>query len=109
MITKPVSIATLNVRGLGKGPEKQKQRSIKCWIQNLEPPPHVVLLEEHHLNGDDCVKYGQVVELRNGMGMWNSAAQLGNSQRWNAGTTILVAPRLSPKVEDHGIIMQGCA
>jgi hypothetical protein len=65
------------------------------------------MLEEHHLNGDDCVKYGQVVELKNGMGMWNSAAQLGNSQRWNTGTTILVAPRLSPTVEDHGIIMQG--
>ncbi len=48
-----------------------------------------------------------VVEFKNRAIMWNPTIHLGRSLRWSPGTTILVSPKLTPTILDHGIIMQG--
>jgi hypothetical protein len=48
MSEKPLTLASLNIRGLGGYSPKQKL--IKTWISSLENPPYIVLLQEHHLD-----------------------------------------------------------
>jgi hypothetical protein len=79
----------------------------KHEFNKLDCPPHLVLLQEHHLNKDECLKFGKVMEFKNEAIMWNHAIQLGRSLRWSPRTTILVSPKLTPTILDHGIIMQG--
>jgi hypothetical protein len=79
-------------------------------ILKSEPPYCAfTLLHEHHLNKDECLKFKEVVEFKNETIMWNLRIQLGRSLRWNIGTSILVSPKLTPVILDHGIIMQGQA
>jgi hypothetical protein len=79
----------------------------KHEFNKLDYSPHLVLLQEHHLNKDECLKFGKVVEFKNIAIMWNHAVQLGRSLRWSSGKTILVSPKLTLAILDHGIIMQG--
>jgi hypothetical protein len=79
----------------------------KHGFNKLDCLPHLVLLQEHHLNKDECLKFRNVVEFKNGAIMWNLAIQFGRSLRWSPRTTILVSPKLTPTTLDHGIIMQG--
>ncbi len=41
--------------------------------------------------------------------MWNPSIQLGSLQRWSVSTTILMAPKSTPLILKHVIIMQGLA
>ncbi len=53
MSDKPITIASLNVKGLRNGTHKPKQ--INSWLASLSPPPQVILIQEHHL-GTDGIK-----------------------------------------------------
>jgi hypothetical protein len=48
MIEKPLSLVSLNVRGLRGDTPKPKE--IKAWMDSLAAPPQILLLQEHHLN-----------------------------------------------------------
>jgi hypothetical protein len=48
MIEKPLSLVSLNVRGL-RG-DTLKPKDIKAWMDSLVAPPQILLLQEHHLN-----------------------------------------------------------
>jgi hypothetical protein len=95
-------------------PHKIKNLTLECgvlWntiILKSEPLYCAfTLLQEHHLNKDECLKFKEVVEFKNETIMWNPTIQLGRSLRWSIGTSILVSPKLTPVILDHGIIMQG--
>jgi hypothetical protein len=49
------------------------------------------------------------MEFKNETTMWNPTIQLGRSLRWSIRTSILVSPKLTLVILDHGIIMQGQA
>jgi hypothetical protein len=51
MNKRPLTVASLNVRGLGRNSPKQKE--IRSWISSLVPPPQILLLQEHHLGEID--------------------------------------------------------
>jgi hypothetical protein len=42
MSEKPLTIVSLNVKGLGK--DSPKQKLIKAWITSLQNPPQIILL-----------------------------------------------------------------
>jgi hypothetical protein len=48
MSERPLTIVSLNVRGLGN--DSPKQKLIKAWITSLQNPPQILLLQEHHLD-----------------------------------------------------------
>lgn len=47
------------------------------------------------------------MEFKNETTMWNPMIQLGRSMRWSIRTSILISPKLTLTIFDHGIIMQG--
>jgi hypothetical protein len=51
MIEKPLSLVSLNVRGLGRASAKPKE--IKAWLASLQAPPQISLIQEHHIRKDD--------------------------------------------------------
>jgi hypothetical protein len=53
----------------------------KHEFNKLDCPPHLVLLQEHHLNKDECLKFVKVMEFKNGAIIWNPTIQLGRSLR----------------------------
>jgi hypothetical protein len=51
-------------------------KKIKTWIQYLELPLQIVLLQEHHLSETQHDRYENRVELKNGVVFWNLGLQL---------------------------------
>jgi hypothetical protein len=50
MFEKPLTLVSLNVRGLGR--DSPKQKLIKMWVASLQNPPQIVLFQEHHLDAE---------------------------------------------------------
>ncbi len=48
MTERPLTIISLNVRGLGK--DSNKQKLIKAWLTSLQNPSQILLIQEHHLD-----------------------------------------------------------
>jgi hypothetical protein len=48
MPERPLTIVSLNVRGLGR--DSTKQKLIKTWLSSLQNPPQILLIQEHHLD-----------------------------------------------------------
>jgi hypothetical protein len=51
MIEKPLTLVSLNVRGLRGGMTKPKE--IRTWLASLQTPPQILLIQEHHIGKDD--------------------------------------------------------
>jgi hypothetical protein len=64
MSEKTLTLASLNVRGLGVNPPKQKV--IKTLLASLPSPPQILLIQEHHLGKDDTLSAGKGIELWKG-------------------------------------------
>jgi hypothetical protein len=48
MLERPLSLVSLNVRGLRGDTPKPKE--IKAWMASLVGPPQILLIQEHHLD-----------------------------------------------------------
>jgi hypothetical protein len=48
MIERPLTIVSLNVKGLGR--DSTKQKLIRIWLSSLQNPPQILLIQEHHLD-----------------------------------------------------------
>jgi hypothetical protein len=48
MSKRPITIVSLNVRGLGK--DSNKQKLIRTWLVSLQNLPQILLIQEHHLD-----------------------------------------------------------
>jgi hypothetical protein len=82
MMNKALTIVTLNLCSLGKGCGVRKRKEVKAWIQYLELPLEILLLQKHHSNETQCDKYEKGVELKNIIVFWNLGLQLGHFQHW---------------------------
>jgi exonuclease III len=107
MIEKPLSLVSLNVRGLGRASAKPKE--IKAWLASLQAPPQISLIQEHHIRKDDNQHpaKGKGLEFWRGSSFWNHGIPLGRSQRIRAGTTILIDRATTLLIKDHGILVDG--
>jgi len=107
MTDKPLTITTLNVRGLRNGSHKPKQ--IKAWLTSFSPPPQVILIQEHHLGKEGIKNTANGIEFWQGASFWNEGIPSGTSQRLSAGTAILIDKSIVPLVKDHNILSEGKA
>jgi hypothetical protein len=107
MFERPLTLASLNIRGL-KG-DSPKLKEIKAWMASLSPPPQILLIQEHHLGKENTQNSTKGLEFWNGTALWNEGIPMGRSQRISAGTTILIDRATTPLIIDHGTLMEGRA
>jgi exonuclease III len=107
MLERPLSLASLNVRGLrGDSP---KPKEIKALMASLAAPPQILLIQEHHLCKEGVQNFRKKMEFWNGTALWNEGMPMGRSQRTSAGTSILIDQATSPYIKDQGILVEGRA
>ncbi|CAM6044951.1 unnamed protein product, partial [Sphagnum compactum] len=107
MSERPLTFASLNVKGLRVNSPKQKE--IKTWLASLRTPPQILLIQEHHLGKENISNAGKGIEYWKGSSFWNPGIPMGRSQRTSAGTAILVDRMTAPLVKENGILMEGRA
>jgi len=86
MLEIPLTLASLNVRGL-RG-DTPKPKKIKAWMASLADPPQILLIQEHDLCKEEVQRFGKKMEFWNGTALWNEGISMGRSQRTSAGTAI---------------------
>jgi hypothetical protein len=105
MSERPLTIVSLNVRGLGK--DSTKQKLIKVWLTSLQNPPHILFIQEHHLDKQDITSSTKGLEFWQGKAFWNLEIPMGKSQCTSAGTAILVDRMTTPLIKNDGILTEG--
>jgi len=105
MIEKPLTLVSLNVKGLRGGTTKPKE--IRAWLASLQTPPQILLIQEHHIGKDDNQNSAKGLEFRRGSSFWNEGIPIGRSQRIRAGTKILVDRVMAPLIKEHGTLVEG--
>jgi hypothetical protein len=64
MSERPLTIVSLNIRGLGK--DLPKQKLIKTWLASLQNPPQILFIQEHHLDKHDVTNSTKGLEFWQG-------------------------------------------
>jgi hypothetical protein len=64
MSDRPLTVISLNVKGLGK--DSAKQKIIKTWLSSLQNPPQVLLVQEHHLDKEGVTNSTKGLEVWQG-------------------------------------------
>jgi exonuclease III len=105
MTERPLTIVSLNVKGLGR--DSTKQKLIKTWLSSLQNPPQILLIQEHHLDEQGTTNSTKGIEFWQGRAFWNPGIPMGNSQRISAGTAILVDRVTTPLIKEDRIITEG--
>jgi exonuclease III len=105
MSERPLTIVSLNVRGLGK--DSAKQKLIKTWLSSLQNPLQVLIIQEHHLDKQGVTNSTKGLEFWQGKAFWNPGIPMGTSQRTSAGTAILVDRMTAPLIKGDGILVEG--
>ncbi len=106
MSERPMTIASLNVRGLGR--DSPKQKLIKTWVVSLHNPPQI-LLQEHHLDELGTASSSKGIEFWQSKAFWNPGISMGSSQHTSAGIAILVDRMTAPLIKENGILSDGRA
>jgi hypothetical protein len=78
MSKRPITIVSLNVRGLGK--DSNKQKLIKTWLASLQSPPQILLIHEHHLDEQGTASSTRGLDFWQGKSFWNPEIPMGSSQ-----------------------------
>ncbi|CAK9863881.1 unnamed protein product [Sphagnum jensenii] len=89
--------------------KKTKSKQVKAWLASLQAPPHIILLQEHHLGKVEDRDPARGIEFWKGETFWNEGVSVGPLQRISAGAVILVDKTLSPLITDHGTLVEGRA
>jgi endonuclease/exonuclease/phosphatase family metal-dependent hydrolase len=105
MSERPITIVSLNVRGLGK--DLNKQKLIRTWLASLQNPPQILLIQEHHLDEQGTANSTRGLDFWQGKSFWNPRILMGSSQRTSAGTAILVDKMTAPLVKEDKILIEG--
>jgi hypothetical protein len=105
MIEKPLTLVSLNVRGLRGGTAKPKET--RAWLASLQTLPQILFIQEHHIGKDDNQNSAKGLEFWRGSSFWNEGIPIGRSQRIRAGTTILVDRAMTSLIKEHGTLVEG--
>lgn len=105
-----ITIASQNVRSLGKGfTGSRKRKEIKDIFKQTTPPTDILLLQETKSPELACLNQARLVEFRGGTSFWNEASFSAQTVRYTGGTGIILAERLSTLVIQHGVLYPGRA
>jgi exonuclease III len=107
MNKRPLMVASLNVKGLGRNSPKQKE--ICSWISSVVPARQILLLQEHHLGEIDCSNSTKGIQFLNGASFWNYDILMGRSQKMSAGTSILIDKSLASVINANDIFKKSKA
>jgi hypothetical protein len=105
MSERPLTLASLNIRGLKDNSPKQKE--IKAWQASLPTPPQILLIQEHHLGKEGISNAAKGIEYWKGTSFWNPGIPMGRSQRTSTGMAILVDRMIASLVKENGILLEG--
>jgi hypothetical protein len=105
MSERPLTIVSLNVRGLGK--DSNKQKLIRTWLASLRNPPQILLIQEHHLDKQGTTNSTRGLNFWQGKAFWNPGIPMGASQRTRVGTAILVDRTTTPLIKEDKILTEG--
>lgn len=64
MIEKPLTLASLDVRGL-RG-DSSKPKGVKAWLASLPTPLQILLIQEHHLGKEGIHNSAKGIEFWKG-------------------------------------------
>jgi hypothetical protein len=84
-----------------------KPKEIKAWLASLQNPPHISLIQEHHLGKDDNQSSAKGLEFWRGSSFWNESIPLGRSQKIRAGTSIMIDRATTSLIKEHDILVEG--
>jgi len=102
----PLTCLSYNVRSLGLGKKGVRKRSdIRNYLKNAEPRLEIILLQETHFGIRDCLTSTSQLHLKGGKQFWNEARYSAATGKYTRGTAIIVAERLVPFIEEHGVII----
>lgn len=99
-------ILSYNVRSFGSRKQGVKKRcDIRTYIRRADSKPELILLQEIHLGIRDCVTQTSQLHFKGGKEFWNKSKYMAETGKYRGGTGILVAERLIPYIEDHGVLI----
>jgi hypothetical protein len=107
MNKKPLMLASLNVRSLGRNSFKQK-RYQDLDLRSAHPTTDLTSIGAS-FGEIDCANSTKGIEFWNGASFWNHGILIGRSQRLSTGTSILVDRIITPLIKDNNILMEGRA
>lgn len=76
-------------------------------MASLANPPHILLLQEDHLDAISCNVHTKDIEFWKGEALWNLGIPMGRSRRTSARIIILITKDLSRTIFKHGVIEKG--
>jgi hypothetical protein len=80
MIEKPLTLVSLNIKGLRGNLPKLKE--IKAWLASLSTPPPpspILFIQEHHLGKEGIQNSAKGIEFWKGSSFWNEGIPMGRS------------------------------
>lgn len=96
MTINHLTIATQNIRSLGQGLlGVRKRKEFRDYIDKSNPQLGLILLQEHHMHLDDCLRMTHQLDYKGGVSLWNNALFNAEGGRFKAGTGILIGAKLA--------------
>lgn len=105
-----LTIATQNVRCLGRGLSGRRKRAeIKDFYKNTTTPTDLLLVQEIKLPESAYLKQARFIEFRGGSSLWNEGFFSAQTNRFKGGTGIVLSERMTNITTNHGVLYPGRA
>lgn len=102
----PLVCVTYNIRSLDLGKHGARKRcDIRNFMKNADPKLDLILLQEIHMGIRDYIASISQLQFKGGKEFWNEARYSANSGKYTRRTGFLVAKRLIPFIESHGVLL----
>lgn len=99
-------VASWNIKSLGQGVQGVRRHFDICnFFRKTLLQPKLILLHEHHMGLQDCLKKTSQMEFKGGMSFWNNALYTTESNQFKGGTIIIASTKLAPLIEKHGVLI----
>lgn len=103
-----LNIASFNVQSFGRGAAgARKRRDIRDFFRRTKPRPDILLLQEHKFSLQECKQRTRSLDFLRGSAFWNEAQYSAAKDSFKGGTGILISPKISTMLVDHGTIVPG--
>jgi hypothetical protein len=99
-------VASWNIKSFSQGVQGVRWHFDICnFFRKAVPQLKVILLQEHHMKLQDCLKKISQIDFKGGVSFWNNALYTAKFNQFKGGTAIIVSVRLAPLIEKHGVFI----
>lgn len=107
---EPISLASLNVRCLGRGlAGVRKRRKMKELFARVTPRPDILFLQEHKYSLEECQIRAQKVDFLRYTSRWSDTSYSAARDSFTGGIGMLLSKKLAEQICEHGVIDSGRA